>query len=190
MGFTELKARGADAHPWQSNEQELAMKQSTKTLTGLIAASALLVGASGAAFSGSDQSTSGYPSMMGGPGMMGGQGMMGGPGMMRASPADTAARLDNLKRELAITPAQDAAWNAYRQAVINQSALMNAHRQTMWSGQTLPTADQRVAMHQQGWPMMQQTAQSADALYRSLTPEQRSKAGSLLAFQPGRGAVR
>jgi hypothetical protein len=184
MGFTEFKARGADPHPWQSNEQELAMKQSTKTLTGLIAASALLVGASGAAFSGSDQSTSGYPGRMGGPGMMGGQGMMG------ASPADTAARLGNLKRELAITPAQDAAWNAYRQAVIDQSALMNAHRQTMWSGQTLPTADQRVAMHQQGWPMMQQTAQSADALYRSLTPEQRSKAGSLLAFQPGRGAVR
>jgi hypothetical protein len=45
-------------------------------------------------------------------------------------------------------------------------------------------------MKQQGWPMMQQAAQSADALYRTLTPEQQSKAGELLAFQPGRGAVR
>jgi hypothetical protein len=166
------------------------MKQSTKTLAGLIAASALLVGAGGAVFSASDQSSGGYPGMMGRPGMMGGQGMMGGPGMMGSSPADTAARLDNLKRELAITPAQDAVWNAYRQAVINQSALMNAHRQTMWNGQTPPTADRRAEMHQQGWPMMQQTAQSADALYRTLTPEQRSKAGGLFAFQPGRGAVR
>ena len=110
--------------------------------------------------------------------------------MMGASPADTAARLDNVKQELAITPAQAAAWNAYQQAVINQSALMNAHRQTMWNGQTPATADQRVAMQQQGWPMMQQAAQSADALYRTLTPEQQSKAGELLAFQPGRSTVR
>jgi hypothetical protein len=166
------------------------MKQSTQRLTGLIAASAQVVGTSGAAFSASDQSTGGYSGMMGYPGMMGGQGMMGGPGMMGASPADTAARLDTMKQELAITPAQDAAWNAYQQAVINQSALRDAHRQTMWNDQTPPTADTRVAMQQQGWPMMQQTAQSADALYRTLTPEQQSKANGLLAFQPGRGAVR
>ena len=37
---------------------------------------------------------------------------------------------------------------------------------------------------------MQQTAESADALYRTLTPEQQSKAGELLVFQPGRGTVR
>ena len=159
------------------------MKKSTKRFTGLIAASALAVAASGAAFSASAQSTGGYP------GMMGGQGMMGGPGMLGASPADTAARLADVKRELGITPAQDDAWNAYQQAIVNQSALMNAHRQTMWNGQTPPTANDRVAMHQQGWPMMQQTTQSADALYRTLTPEQRSEASCLLTFQPCRGAV-
>jgi len=37
--------------------------------------------------------------------------MMGGPGMM-GTPADTAKRLDAVKTELGITPAQDGAWKA------------------------------------------------------------------------------
>jgi len=106
---------------------------------------------------------------------------------MGGSLSDTTARLTDIKGELGITPAQEDAWKAYEQAVINQSALMNAHRQTMWSGPMPPPVDQRAAMHRQGTETMQQTAQAAQGLYQVLTPEQKARADDLLLFQPGRG---
>ncbi|MGE5154908.1 MAG: Spy/CpxP family protein refolding chaperone [Bdellovibrio bacteriovorus] len=117
--------------------------------------------------------------------MMGGPGMMGmGPGAI-GSVRDTTKQLADIKGELAITPAQEDAWKTYEQAVTNQWALMNAHRQTMWSGPMPPPIDQRASMHQQGWQMMQQTAQATRGLYQVLTPEQQAKADTLLPFHPG-----
>ena len=169
------------------------MRQSNRTLFGLVTASVLSIGAvTGVLAAGTQGAAAGYSGMYPGmyPGMMGGRGgMMGmGPGgMMGGSLSDTSARLTEIKGELGITPAQKDAWKAYAQAVTNQSALMNAHHQTMWSGPMPPPIDQRAAMHQEGTEAMQQTAQAAQGLYQVLTPEQKARADDLLLFQPGRG---
>ena len=160
------------------------MKQSMNRLSGLVAMSALALAVTTAVFAQGDQGTPGYPEMMGGPGMMG-----MGPGAF-GSVADTTKRLTDLKGELGITADQENVWKAYAQAAINQSALMNAHRQTMWSGAMPPPIDQRATMHQQGWQMMQQTAQATKDLYQTLTPEQQSKANTLLPFHPDPGMFR
>jgi len=176
----------------------MTMKRSTTRLGVLLAASTLILGASGAALSAGSEGTTGSPAATtaspgttGGPWMRGGPGMMGmmGPGMMGASVANTEQWLADVKQQLGITASQEDAWKAYQQAVTNQSALMNAHRETMWNGQTI-SSDQFAQMRQQGWQTMQQTQQAANDLYQSLTPEQRSKAGGLLMFRPGRGWAR
>jgi hypothetical protein len=123
---------------------------------------------------------------MGGPGMMG----MMGPGMMGGSVSDAQDWLAGVKQELGIQPSQQVAWKAYRQAVVDQYALMNAHRQTMWGGETAPAGQTWAQMHEQGWQTMQQTARAADDLYQTLTPEQQSKANGLLVYPDGRGWVR
>ena len=53
-----------------------------------------------------------------------------------------------------------------------------------------PPIDQRATMHQQGWQMMQQTAQATKDLYQTLTPEQQSNANTLLPFHPDPGMFR
>lgn len=164
------------------------MRQSNRKRFGLVTASVLSVGAiTGALAACTQGAAAGYPGMY--PGMMGGWGaMMGmGPGgMMGGSVSDMTARLTDIKGELGITPAQEDAWKAYEQAVINQSTVMNAHRQTMWSGPMPPPVDQRAAMHQQGTETMQKTAQAAQGLDQVLSPEQKARADDLLLFRPGR----
>lgn len=162
------------------------MKQSTNNVVGLVVMSALALGVATAVFAAGSPGVGGYP---GYPGMMGGPGMMAGPGMM-GTPADTAKRLDTVKTELGITPAQDSAWNAYEQAVVSQSALMNAHRQTMWNGSVPPSPDRRAAMHQEGFATMQQGLKASQDLYQVLTPQQQAKANTLLPFHPGFGTYR
>jgi Spy/CpxP family protein refolding chaperone len=169
----------------KSNVLEIYMNRSINKLAGLVAASTLAVGAGTVVLAAGNQVQGNYPWMMGGPGMMG-----MGPAVMGGSVADTTKRLADVKNELGISPKQASAWNAYEQAVISQSALMNAHHQTMMSGPMPPATDQRIAMHQQGVTMMQQRAQAAQGLYQVLTSEQRAKADSLLMFGPGFGMVR
>lgn len=157
------------------------MKHPIKRFLGLVALSALAVGAAPMILA------AGWQGM--GPGMGGYHGMMGGPGMMGmgGSVAATTERLTEVKSTLGITHAQEKAWNAYQQAVINQSALMNAHRETMMSGGVPPAGDQRLAMHQQGSQTMQQAAQASQELYRVLTPQQKARADNRLMFRHGPG---
>ena len=158
------------------------MKQSTKQWFGLLAASALVFGAATAVGQGMGVG----PGMGMGPGMGGHQGMMGvgpggmGPGMGGGSVAAATEQLARTKSALGITDAQEGAWKAYEQAVINQSALMSSHRDTMMSGGTRPAGDQRAAMHQQGSAMMQQTVQARQNLYQVLSPAQKTTAGNLM----------
>jgi len=158
------------------------MKHPTKRILGLAALSALAIGAApmirAAGWSGMGPGMGGYQGMMGGPGMMG----MGG-----GSVAATNERLADVKSRLGITADQEKAWDAYEQAVINRSALMNAHRETMMSSGMPPTGDQRLAMHQQGSQTMQQAAQASQDLYRVLTPQQKAQADNLLMFHHGPG---
>ena len=172
------------------------MKQTMKRTMALLTAAVLMAATGGAALAAGSQGTmgntttdQGYPAYMGGPGMMGMMGMMG-PGMMGGSVSDAQDWLAGVKQELGIQPSQQVAWKAYRQAVVDQYALMNAHRQTMWGGETAPAGQTWAQMHEQGWQTMQQTARAADDLYQTLTPEQQSKANGLLVYPDGRGWVR
>ena len=175
------------------------MNQSMKRLVGLLAAAALIGAAGGGAWAAGSQGTpdktvpdsdylaySGYPGYMGGPGMMGswGPGMMG-PGMMGGSVGDAQDWLAGVKQDLGIKPNQEDAWKAYRQAVINRFALMNAHHQAMWGTGTPPGGQTWGQMREQGWQSMQQMTQAADDLYQTLTPEQQSKANGLLMYRRG-----
>lgn len=68
-------------------------------------------------------------------GSYGGYGMMGGWGGY----ADPSARLDALKAELGIKPAQQAAWDGYTKALQDSAAQMQAIRTAMW--QSMGAAD-------------------------------------------------
>lgn len=171
------------------------MKQTSKQGLALVAASALAIAAVTGVFAGGWQGMGhgmgGHQGMMGGPGgMMGmGRGGIGGMGQgMFGSVEQTRERLGQARTELGITGAQQDAWQAYEQAVLGQSALMSAHRETMMGSGSRPTGDQRVAMHQQGSQMMQQTTQARQGLYQVLTPQQRAQADNLIG--PGFGAGR
>jgi len=124
-----------------------------------------------------------------GPGMGPGYGMGPGmgPGMGRGmGPADmsaaASARTAQLKAELKITPAQEAAWKAYEAAVTQQATAMQAMRTQMQAlmqnaqpGTTAPDwAAQREAMFKQRQAGMQAHTAAVKDLYAVLTPEQRA----------------
>lgn len=124
----------------------------------------------------------GGPGGGGGPGAM--RGMGGGPGWMMADPAYTEQALTEQKTQLGITADQEAAWNAYQEAVKAQSGLRASHRQMWLAGPV--TAEQRFNMRQQGLEQMQKLNQASRDLYGALTPEQQSRADTLLGFGGGR----
>lgn len=74
--------------------------------------------------------------------------------------------------------------------MIDQSTVMNAHRQTIAGGSMPPAPDRQAAMQQQGMQAAQQTASAAQALYQVLTPDQQAKANNLLLLHPGYGMDR
>lgn len=53
-----------------------------------------------------------------------------------------------------------------------------------------PSIDQRTAMHQQGASTMQQMLKTTQDLFQVLTPEQQTKANTLLSFHRGMGMYR
>ncbi|MCB1829876.1 MAG: Spy/CpxP family protein refolding chaperone [Chromatiaceae bacterium] len=119
--------------------------------------------------------------MMGGPRGMRGPG--GGPGCMQSGDpvASTEQRLSGLKSALEITADQEAAWNAYAEAVKGKAGLMLDHRQNMM-GSAGVAPEQRFAYRQQGLEQMQRVTTTGRDLYNVLTPEQQTRAGNLLDF--------
>ena len=152
------------------------MKQTTKYILGVAAASALIIGATSGVFArgGFGPGWGGHHGMMGGPG-----GMRGGPGMMMGSDpvAYTDQRLTKLKTTLDITPEQESAWSTYAEALKGRAGLMTAHRQAMFGGTVSP--EQHLSFHQQGMVQMQKVTDASSGLYAVLTPEQQAKAGNL-----------
>jgi periplasmic protein CpxP/Spy len=159
------------------------MKRQSKRIIAILGAAALITGATGAAFAyggygpGYGPGWGGHHGRMGGPG-----GMFGSPGTMMGGYGYTDQQLATLKQSLAITPAQESAWNDYSQALQAQSDLMQAHRQTMFAN-GIPNADQRLAFHQQGLAQMQRIVDARRALLATLTPQQQAQ----LSNQTGRG---
>ena len=113
-----------------------------------------------------------------GPGMGMGMGMGTGHGPMAGfDPAATAdARLTDLKAQLKITPAQEAAWQAFAAEAKQQAASMQAMR-TQMQASAATAADQmrqRATAMQQRAAGMATMANAFSALYAVLTPEQKA----------------
>ncbi len=121
-----------------------------------------------------------------GPGMMG----PGGPGFAFAD----QAQIDRLKTELAITPAQEAAWTKYAKTVQDAAATMKATRES--ANPTNPQDRFAFAskMREQGQKQFEAVKSAANVLLATLDDTQKTKAQQMLpglAFGPGmmHGAV-
>lgn len=93
-------------------------------------------------------------------------------------------RLDKIKSELAIIPAQDAAWTAYAASVKASVSMMAAMRQGMQSMMQAGSAKDRLTVRitaMEGMLKALKASQPAtDDLYKVLTLEQQKKADALL----------
>ncbi len=164
------------------------MKQASKRVLGIVALSALLIGAGttlvsargGYGYGYGPGWGDGYYGMQGGPGRM--HGRRGGRGMMWGGPGGFAAgNLQQLKTDLGITPEQEAAWNSYVEAVQGKTDLMASHRQARFSGTVTP--QQHLSFRQEGLAQMQKVLDARKGLHAVLTPEQQTKAGALTGFR-------
>ncbi len=135
------------------------------------------------------------PGQMGHGRMMGGRmggGMMGGGMMMNDCPMmggqnapTTVDRLNTLKSELAITDAQQSAWNAYTDKVskVRESmGTMREHMQKMHSAKSpVDRLDAHITMMETRLVTMKEVKPLLQALYDSLTAEQKAKADTSLS---------
>jgi len=164
---------------WVVGEQAMSSVIGRRFLLGT--ASALLTGAIATAMAQSG------PGMMGGrgPGTMGtGPGMMGGgPGMMGGQ-WNTRSYLDALKQELAITPNQESAWEAYADTVSNAGEQMQGLHQTMFESMGTASWQERRTLMNQMFKARQQAFDSvheaAEKLLPALDAAQRAKAQTLV----------
>jgi hypothetical protein len=138
------------------------------------------------------------PGMMGGmdhdmgPGMMNGMGprmMHGGAGQTFADPA----RIDALKAELAITPAQEPAWTKYAKAVQDIAVAMKTARESVDPGvvSKMTPADRFAfvtRMREQRQTQLDAAKAAAEELLATLDATQKARATDILpglAFDPG-----
>ena len=159
------------------------MKTSTRIIA--ITAAAFALGTGGLAFAGHGQGNAGCM------GADKGQGMgrhQGGPGGQRGAgnPADVAARLAAAKTTLAITAAQEPAWQAFEGVARQHAEARQAMRSTM-QGQAASAdhAAQREAMMKQREAHRAESEAARQALYAVLTPEQKAIADKQLGARHG-----
>jgi len=130
------------------------------------------------------------PGMGMGMGMGAGRGMGGGPGFGRGI-NDPVSYLANLKAELGITPAQEAAWQTYAETVQSTASQMQAMHANMF--QTMGTAspqdrrDMMNTMFESRQVAFNTVHDAAEKLLPSLTPEQTAKAATTLPGLMGPG---
>lgn len=125
-------------------------------------------------------------------GMMGQGGgyMMGGCGMMGYGPSDDGSYADGriafLKAELKITDAQEAVWKDYADALLSNSQVMaSMHRQmfdTFQKGErsALKLLDLHINGMKSRLSALEALKPKTEALYQSLSADQRKKADELL----------
>jgi hypothetical protein len=123
-----------------------------------------------------------------GPGMRGqmGPGMQGGPGFTQFDPA----RIDTLKSELGITPAQEPAWTKYAKAVQDAATTMKTTREDINpDAVSKMTPQDRFAfvskMREQGQKQSETVTTAANELLATLDDTQKAKAHDIL---PGVGS--
>lgn len=136
---------------------------------------------------------SGMGTMGHGMGMMGrGMGMIGGGdcpmiGMMMGSgemPGFSEGRIAFLKAELAITAAQQSAWEAYAAALQKNLTAMQGMRQTMTTAMSGKTPVERLEAHVTAMEgrlaALKEVKPALDKLYAALSDDQKKKADQLL----------
>jgi hypothetical protein len=109
--------------------------------------------------------------------------MMHAAGMAGSPASHLEARLAFTKSELAITAAQDAAWQAYAAALRSQAqpADMAAKHHAMMSDAAFPARfDARIAMLESRIAGLKAVREAAVALYGKLDDGQKKKADALL----------
>jgi len=138
---------------------------------------------------GSDQG----PMMQRGPMGMGPMmGMMGGDcpmmGMTRGGdgpPAFAEGRIAFLKAELAITPQQQATWDAYADAIKRNLESMRGMRQTMMTAMSASTPVERLEAHvtamESRVKALNDVKPALAKLYEALTTDQKMKANEILS---------
>ena len=131
-----------------------------------------------------------------GPGMMGGHGpgMMGGDHGMMGGYWNTASYLDNLKKQLAITPKEEPAWEEYADTVSGEGEQMQGLHQTMFESMSTASWQERRNLMNQMFQTRQQASdmvhEAATKLLLALDPAQRAKARSILpGLAYGRGMM-
>lgn len=135
------------------------------------------------------------PGGMMGPGMMGrmmgggmmGQGMMemmANCPMMGGSSSHAEGRIAFLKAELAITDAQNAAWEAYAAQIRKNLTSMQDMQKTMMSmmeaKSPVERIDARIVMMEKRTQALKEIKPALAALYTGLTADQQKKADQLL----------
>lgn len=152
------------------------MRATSKHVLGVAAASALVLGAAGAAF-GYGGYGPGY-----GPGWGMHRGMTGGPA--RVTGGDPVAfaeqRLDRLEAALGITSEQREAWDAYADAVKGRAELMADHRRARLDAAGPLDREQRLSLREEGLEQMRKVTAAARDLNRVLTAGQQAQAGDLV----------
>jgi hypothetical protein len=100
------------------------------------------------------------------------------------------SRLGEMKAQLKITAAQEAAWQAYAGQAKQQAASMQALRGKTQASSTAPERmAQQTAMMQQRSAAMAARSTAFNALYAALTPEQKTIADKTFG-QMGQGGMR
>jgi hypothetical protein len=137
----------------------------------------------------------GSQGMGSGPMMMmhGSQGMGMGRAHMGAAVADPAAQLADVKRELAITPEQEPAWETYSKAFLGTIGSLKAQHESQMAAMHDGTMGDHVAvmatMHAQHQQAFDTVKGAAQALLGALDESQQAKAREILPglapFHPG-----
>lgn len=169
------------------------MKRIHKILAGTAGALTLaVVTAVAAAPEGPVAGTGPYHGMGPGMGGMGGMGMMDG-GMRGGGPAMMSGQyLTQMKTQLAITPQQEPAWQAFAAKAAEQANLMQAshaqHRQAVDTNAAAPDfMAGHIGLMTQHLAGMQTVNAALKDLYAVLTPEQRSIADQSFGHMGRRG---
>jgi periplasmic protein CpxP/Spy len=157
------------------------MKRTHTLIAGLVAGAALAVAAAT------------YAQPFGGMGYGYGPGMGMGPGHGPMAGVDPSVmvdtRLGDLKTQLKIAPAQEAAWQAFAAQAKQQAASMQAIRAEMQNDAATASermAQRTTAMQQRGAAMATMT-NAFNALYVVLTAEQRAIADQNFGMMGHRG---
>jgi Spy/CpxP family protein refolding chaperone len=167
-----------------TSDKDTNMKLTYKIIAGIAAAMSLAVAATVSAHPGGGF---GYGGVTMGPRMGMGMGMgmgsrMGGPLGGSDMSAAASAHAAQLKADLKIMPAQEAAWKAYEAAIVQQAVAMQTARGKMLelmqksqpgSAEFIVQRDVMIKQHDAGFAA--RTAALKD-LYAVLTPEQRAVA--------------